>query len=302
MSDPTLARDYIDLTRKAVDKALDKALPPAKAPPRVLHAAMRHSVFAGGKRLRPVLLLAAAEACGASKAQMRGALTLACAVECLHTFSLVHDDLPCMDDDDLRRGVPTCHVVYGEAVALLAGDALQALAFELTAGHPGTSRYPAAELVRVLAVAGGSRRLIGGQVLDMEAEGRRKTSLAQLRQIHLGKTAALLEATLTLGAMAADAPARKVKALGNFGRLLGLAFQVVDDILDVTQTSEQLGKTAGKDAEAGKATYPSVLGLNKARKEAARLTAEALAVLRALGRQNVVVLEALARHLLDRRS
>jgi geranylgeranyl diphosphate synthase, type II len=295
--DPVAA--FTGRLRPRVEAALEAALPPAKSSPAVLHAAMRHSVFAGGKRLRPLLLLGAAEACGGAA---EAALPLAAAVEILHTFSLVHDDLPCMDDDDLRRGVPTCHVVYGEAVALLAGDALQALAFELVASHPGSARYPSGAMAATLARAAGSLHLVGGQVLDMEAEGRAKTSLAQLRAIHLGKTAALLQASLALGAMAADAPPRKLAALAGFGRDLGLAFQVVDDILDVTQSSGQLGKTAGKDAKAGKATYPAILGLPKARREAARLTDAALAALQPLGVRNSATLAALARRMLVRES
>lgn len=282
--------------RPAIEKALDRALPKATASPAVVHQAMRHSIFAGGKRLRPLLLLAANEACGGDG---RSALPLAAAVECLHTFSLIHDDLPCMDDDDLRRGVPTCHVVFGEAVALLAGDALQALAFELVADHPGTRRYPAALLVKDLAVAAGSRKLVGGQVLDMEAEGREMTTLAQLRQIHLGKTAALLTSCLRLGAMAANAKPKDLEALTAHGQHLGLAFQVVDDILDVTQSSEKLGKTAGKDAAVGKATYPAVLGLEKARKEAMRLTGLALGALGPLG-SRATTLRAIAEYLLKR--
>jgi geranylgeranyl diphosphate synthase type II len=293
---PTELENFLRRHRPAIEKALDRALPKASASPAVVHKAMRHSIFAGGKRLRPLLLLAANEACGGDG---KSALPLAAAVECLHTFSLIHDDLPCMDDDDLRRGVPTCHVVYGEAVALLAGDALHALAFELVAGHPGTRRYPAAMLVKDLAVAAGSRHLVGGQVLDMEAEGREKTTLAQLRQIHLGKTAALLTSCLRLGAMAANAKPKDLDALGAHGQHLGLAFQVVDDILDVTQSSEKLGKTAGKDAAVGKATYPAVLGLEKARKEAARLTGLALGALEPLGTR-AGTLKAIAEYLLKR--
>lgn len=289
-------KEFIARQMPAIEKALDKAVPKATTRPQVLHKAMRHSLFAGGKRLRPLLVLAAAEACGGKPAP---ALPLAAAVECLHTFSLIHDDLPCMDDDDLRRGVPTCHVVFGEAVALLAGDALQSLAFELVASHPGSRRHPAAVMVKDLAIAGGSLHLIGGQVLDMEAEGRAGTTASQLKQIHLGKTAALLTACLRLGAMAANASPKILTALSTYGLNLGLAFQVVDDILDVTQTSAQLGKTAGKDAAAGKATYPAVLGMDKARKEAKRLTRLSLDALAPLGRR-ANVLHAMAEYMLLR--
>ena len=289
-------QEFIARQVPAIEKALDKAVPKATVRPQDLHKAMRHSLFAGGKRLRPLLVLAAAEACGGESA---GALPLAAAVECLHTFSLIHDDLPCMDDDDLRRGVPTCHVVFGEAVALLAGDALHALAFELVASHPGSKRHTAAAMVKDLAIAGGSLHLVGGQVLDMEAEGRSGTSAAQLKQIHLGKTAALLTTCLRLGAMAANGTPKDLAALSAFGLNLGLAFQVVDDILDVTQTSAQLGKTAGKDAAVGKATYPAVLGLEKARKEAKRLTKLSLDALAPLGRR-ATVLRAMAEYMLLR--
>jgi geranylgeranyl diphosphate synthase type II len=290
--------EFIASYRPEIERALRQAVPKATVRPQVLHKAMRHSLFAGGKRLRPLLVLAAAHACGGKPAH---ALPLAAAVECLHTFSLVHDDLPCMDDDDLRRGVPTCHVEFGEAVALLAGDALQALAFELTASHPGTTRHPSGAMVKELAMAAGSLHLVGGQVLDMEAEGRAKTTLAQLKAIHLGKTAALLTACLRLGGMSANATPTQLDALTAFGTHLGLAFQVVDDILDCTQTSEKLGKTAGKDAAAGKATYPAILGLPKARREADKLTRQAMAALDPLGGR-ATLLQAFAEKMLARDS
>jgi geranylgeranyl diphosphate synthase type II len=207
-----------------------------------------------------------------------------------------------MDDDDLRRGVPTCHVVFGEAVALLAGDALQALAFEVLASARPVRRYPVAEMVRELAAAAGSRQLVGGQVLDLEGEkSADRMTRAALRGIHSRKTAALLTASLRLGGMAADATPRQLAALTTFGRNLGLAFQVVDDILDVTATTEQLGKTAGKDAAVAKATYPSVFGLEGSRREAARLTRQAARALEPLGRP-AARLRQLADHLLGRRS
>lgn len=293
-----LLAEFIATARPLVEQAMESAVPKPTVRPQVLHRAMRHSLFAGGKRLRPLLVLAAAEACGGD---IREALPLAVAVECLHTFSLVHDDLPCMDDDDLRRGVPTCHVVFGEAVALLAGDALQALTFELVATHPGSKRWSTGAMVKELAAAAGSLQLVGGQVLDMEAEGRAKTSHAQLKAIHLGKTAALLTACLRLGGMSANATPRQLAALSDYGINLGLAFQVVDDILDVTQTSEQLGKTAGKDAAVGKATYPAILGLPKARKEADRLTQLALGALAPLGKRGAL-LAAMAGKMLARES
>ncbi len=272
-----------------VETALDRLLPPAGEPPATLHAAIRHSMFAGGKRLRPILLLAACEACGGNTEK---ALPAACAVECIHTYSLIHDDLPCMDDDDFRRGHPTCHKVYGEAVAVLAGDALQPLAFELLLQSGGV------ELVSELASAAGSRFLIAGQVRDLEAEGR-LVSFDELRTIHEGKTAALLTCCFRLGALIAGASPEKLAALTTFGHALGLAFQVIDDILDCTQSSEKLGKTAGKDAAAGKSTYVSILGLEAARSEAARLTAEAHAALAPLG-STADRLREIADHLLAR--
>lgn len=297
-SSAKLLADFIQSARPLIEQAMDKAVPSAKTRPQVLHKAMRHSLFAGGKRLRPLLVLAAAQSCGGD---IESALPLAVATECLHTFSLIHDDLPCMDDDDLRRGVPTCHVVFGEAVALLAGDALQALAFECCANHPGTPRHSVASMVRDLAQAAGSLKLVGGQVLDMEAEGRESTSHAQLKEIHLGKTSALLTTSLRLGAMSANASPAKLAAITDYGHNLGLAFQVVDDILDVTQSSEVLGKTAGKDVQAGKATYPAILGLEKARREANRLTRLSLAALAPLGKKSAL-LEAFAGKMLARES
>ena len=256
---------------------------------------MRYSLFAGGKRLRPVLCLAAAEACGGA---LEPALPTACAVECIHTSSLIHDDLPCMDDDDLRRGRPTSHKVFGEGLAVLAGDALLTIAFEiLTAAH-GTARYPVAALLRELAQAAGSRALIAGQVADLEGEGK-KLTLRELRFIHEAKTAALLTASIRLGGMSANATPAKLEALTAFGMNLGLAFQVIDDILDVTQTSEKLGKSAGKDVAAQKATYPALLGLEKSRKEAQRLTAASLNALKPFGKKGDT-LRAIGAYLLQR--
>ena len=257
---------------------------------------MRYSLFAGGaKRLRPVLCLAAAEACDGDP---REALPLACAVECIHTYSLIHDDLPSMDNDDFRRGQPTCHKVFGEGMAVLAGDALLTFAFELVARANGWPLYGTRVLVGELAVTSGSLKLIAGQVADLEGE-RKQLNEKQLRYIHEGKTAALLTTAIRFGGMSANAPSSRLRALTAFGRALGLAFQVIDDILDVTQTSEKLGKSAGKDLTAQKATYPSVLGLEGARKEARRLTTQAHASLRAFG-SKAATLRALADHLLER--
>jgi geranylgeranyl diphosphate synthase type II len=282
---------------KQVDRALDRWLPPEKTRPATLHRAMRYAVFAGGKRLRPILCLAAAEACGGKTS---GALPAACAVECIHTYSLIHDDLPCMDDDDFRRGRPTTHKVFGEAVAVLAGDALATIAFEILGRTNETARHGAGEFFRELSKAAGSLFLVGGQVADMEAEKREATP-AELLFIHRGKTAAMISVSLRLGAMSANATPAQVKALGKFGENLGLAFQIIDDILDITQTSEQLGKSAGKDAAAGKATYPAVFGLEKSRREAANLTKAALMALKPFGK-NADFLRAIADQLLGRQS
>ncbi len=254
---------------------MDGFLPGENENPGSIHGAMRYCVFAGGKRLRPVLCVAAAEACGGHR---ENAFPAACAVELMHTYSLVHDDLPCMDDDDLRRGRATCHKVYGEGMAVLCGDALLTEAFILLSGAKGSERFPVGAMVAELAATGGSKKLIGGQVLDLEGEGR-KLSLKELVAIHEAKTSALLTCSVRLGAMSANAKAQELEAITAFGYALGLAFQVIDDILDVTQTTEALGKTAGKDEAVEKATYPSVIGLDASRKEAERLTAEALGAL-----------------------
>lgn len=278
-----------------VDAALDRLIPTADTPPATIHRAMRHSLFAGGKRLRPILCLAAAEACGGSR---EAAAFAACAVECLHTYSLIHDDLPSMDNDDFRRGVPTCHKVYGEGVAILAGDALQALAFELLVKTPVTVRYGAGDLVAELARTAGSLHLVGGQVADLEGEGQ-KLPLEALRFIHENKTAALLTTSLVLGGMSADAQREELQALRAFGMATGLAFQILDDILDVTQTSEKLGKSAGKDLVSEKSTYPALIGLDASRAEAQRLTQSAHDALTVFGARGTRLRE-LADHLLAR--
>jgi geranylgeranyl diphosphate synthase type II len=245
---------------------------------------MRYSLLAGGKRLRPILTLAAAEACGTK--DVANILPAACAVELIHTYSLVHDDLPCMDDDDLRRGRPTSHKVFGEGIAVLAGDALLTRAFGLLATVKPAKRYPLSHLLSETEAAAGSLQLIAGQVADLEAEGK-KLSIHDVRFIHERKTAAMIILSLRLGAMIAGATPRQLKALTDFGSSLGLAFQILDDILDVTATSEQLGKSAGKDLKAAKATYPAVIGLEAARKEAEIQTRKALRSLDVLGSRGV---------------
>ena len=288
-------KSYLATRAAEVDAAMDAFLPKAKDRPATIHAAMRYSVFAGGKRLRPVLCLAAAEACGGA---ISDALAPACAVELMHTYSLVHDDLPAMDDDDLRRGRPTCHKVYGEGMAVLCGDALLTESFIVLAKTAATRRYDTRAYISELAETGGSRKLIGGQVMDLEGEGKPLTK-RDLVRIHEAKTAALLISSLRLGAMTANAPPAKLEALTKFGYALGLAFQVIDDILDVTQSTEVLGKTAGKDQAVEKSTYPAILGLEASRKEAARLTRDALDALAPLGKKGGRLRE-ISAHLLKR--
>src|SRR5213083_22429 len=287
---------YLRTRQKLIDRALDRYLPKANTKPATLHRAMRYSLFAGGKRLRPILCLAAAEACDG---RINPALPLACALECIHTYSLVHDDLPSMDNDDFRRGRPTCHKVFGEGIAVLAGDALLTIAFEIVSHAKPRRRYDMSTLLREIAVAAGSQKLIAGQVADLEAEGK-KVKRDQLRFIHENKTAAILKSSVRLGAMSANADARKLRAVTQFGHGLGLAFQVIDDILDVTQTSEILGKSAGKDIATQKATYPAVIGLEKSRGEARRLTRQAHDALSVFRSREAEPLHCLANYLLER--
>ena len=289
-------KSHLVTRQKLIDRALDRYLPKANTKPSTLHRAMRYSLFAGGKRLRPILCLAAAEAC---HGKINDALPLACAVECIHTYSLVHDDLPIMDNDDFRRGRPTCHKVFGEGIAVLAGDALLTIAFEIVSYAKTSRRYDMSALLREISVAAGSQKLIAGQVADLEAEGK-NVQRRQLQFIHENKTSAILTSSVRLGAMSANAAVRKLSAITQFGQRLGLAFQVIDDILDVTQTSEILGKSAGKDVAAKKATYPAVIGLEKSRVEAKRLTRGAHNALSIFSGRDAEPLHALANYLLER--
>jgi len=286
---------YLSDRTKAVNRALDRFLPRATTRPATIHKAMRYSLFAGGKRMRPALCLAAAEACGGS---VEDAMPLACAVECIHTYSLIHDDLPAMDNDDYRRGKPTNHKVFGEGLAILAGDALLTQAFEIAAKCQSWSRYSHRDIILEIAHAAGSLQLIAGQVADLEGEGK-KIPAGELKYIHERKTSALLCCSVRLGGMSANCTAAQLKALTDFGYNVGLAFQIIDDILDITQTTEQLGKTAGKDTAAQKATYPSIVGLEESRRIAQRLTNRAFAALK-IFRGKAIALEALAVHLLQR--
>ena len=286
---------YLTDRTAAVDRALDRFLPEATTRPTTIHKAMRYSLFAGGKRMRPALCLAAAEACGGLADDC---LPLACAVECIHTYSLIHDDLPAMDNDDYRRGKLTNHKVFGEGIAILAGDALLTQAFEIAAQCKGWPRYPHRDVLLEIAQAAGSLQLIAGQVADLEGEGK-KISAEQLKYIHERKTSALICCSARLGGMSANCTAAQLRALTDFGYNVGLAFQIIDDILDLTQTTEQLGKTAGKDTKAQKATYPAIVGLEKSRKIAQQLTDRAFDALK-IFRGKAVALEALAMYLLQR--
>lgn len=256
---------------------------------------MRYSIFAGGKRIRPALCLAACEACDGD---IKDAMPLACAVECIHTYSLIHDDLPAMDNDDFRRGKPTSHKVFGEGIAVLAGDALLTEAFVMAVRCKGSPRYSDQDIVVELGNAAGSRQLIAGQVADLEAEGK-SIPVKELKYIHERKTSALLCCSVRLGGMSANCSLAQLKALTSFGYNVGLAFQIIDDILDVTQTTAQLGKTAGKDVAVQKATYPSIVGLEKSRKLAAELTERAFDAL-SVFKGHAKALNAIAEYLLKR--
>ena len=248
-----------------VDRHLGRLLPPNGKYPVSIHKAMRYSIFAGGKRLRPILAVAAFELCGGKGERVYPA---ACALEMMHTFSLIHDDLPCMDDDDFRRGKPTSHKVFGEAIAVLAGDALCIHAYEIL------GRYIHLPVVEVVSLALGTSGMIGGQVVDIESEGK-DIDAKTLKFIHLHKTEALITTSLLVGAIIAGADKKAQKKIKEYGQCIGLAFQIVDDILDIVSTTEALGKDAGSDIENKKATYPRLFGLDKSRKEARRLADQA---------------------------
>jgi geranylgeranyl diphosphate synthase type II len=295
---------YLKARRREVDAGLEHFLPPADRHPETLHRAMRHSLLSGGKRLRPILVLAAAEACGVPRQRV---LPAACALEFIHTYSLIHDDLPAMDDDDLRRGRPTCHKVFGEAAAILAGDALLTAAFELLAGAQqrrglaflgtrGAGRQ--LQATALLASAAGMAGMVGGQMADIEAEGK-AVDLPALQYIHVHKTGKLLQASVLVGALLSGASAAALKSLGAYGESLGLAFQIMDDVLDVAGDKEKLGKNTGGDAAKAKATYPAFFGLEESRREAGELCRRALASLRVFGAA-AEPLRALAKFVVER--
>ncbi len=290
-TEPAGLEEYLDRARRRVDETLAGYLPEVDAAPSALcparlALAMRHSLLGGGKRLRPLLCLMAAEACGGTA---ESALPAACALEMVHTYSLIHDDLPAMDDDDLRRGRPTCHKAFDEATAILAGDGLLTLAFEVVACdvQPASA---ALRCVQILAEAAGPRGMVAGQMADLQAEGRAEASggpadgtVAELEAIHRRKTGALLRAPLRMGAVIAGASEPGVQALDRYGRAVGLAFQIVDDLLDIEGDEAKMGKRVGKDSELGKWTYPRFLGIDGSRELARQLAEEAVAALEPLG-------------------
>ncbi len=276
-------KNYLTSQRQRVEQALEHSLPSKQQYPTQLHEAMHYSVFAGGKRLRPILMMAACEAVGG---EVENVLPAACAMEMIHTYSLIHDDLPAMDDDDLRRGQPTNHKVFGEATAILAGDALLTEAFVLLSSPSESAQISdriRREVIQLLARAAGAAGMVGGQVVDMEAEGMEQPDLATVDYIHAHKTGALILASIRAGALLGGADTEQYEALSRFGKLAGLAFQIADDILDITGDQEQLGKDIGSDQERGKATYPAVLGLSESIRRATELHQQALKALEPLG-------------------
>jgi geranylgeranyl diphosphate synthase type II len=284
------------------DAALDRLIPPETRPPTSLHKAMRHSVFAGGKRLRPVLCMEAGRMIG--KSTPAGSLPekiaeLGAALEMLHTYSLIHDDLPALDNDDLRRGRPTCHKVFGDAIAILAGDALQTQAYEVLSRLHCPPKARVRIIEEIARGTGSVDGMIGGQVADLESEHTRPTPEI-LEYIHRAKTAALITASLVSGGLYAGANEKEVEHLRRFGQSVGLAFQIVDDILDVTQSSEQLGKTAGKDTAAQKATYPALFGIEESQRKADALVSSGFKELDSFG-DRAETLKELARYLVERK-
>ena len=292
-------KEYLKQRCQLVDRALERFLPEASELPASLHGSMRYSVFAGGKRVRPVLMLAACEAVGG---ELELALPAACAMEMIHTYSLIHDDLPAMDDDDFRRGNPTNHKVYGEATAILAGDALLTEAFILLSSSPeGGDCSARLRVIHEIAAAAGSRGMVGGQQVDMESEGKEEIDLALLSYIHTHKTGALIRASVRAGAILGNASEERLAALTRYGEAIGLAFQIADDILDVEGTTEQLGKDAGSDQARGKATYPALVGLEASRQRAHELVQMALDALASFD-QRAEPLRAIASYIVKRNS
>ncbi len=272
-------KSYLSKKKAVVDKVLESLVPSAKTFPTSVHEAMRHSLFAGGKRVRPILAIAAAEALGA---RTTGLLSLAGSLELIHTYSLIHDDLPAMDDDDFRRGRPTCHKIYGEAIAILAGDGLLNMAFEVLSDPRRTKAVPANRLIAIIkeiSTASGVLGMVGGQVVDMEFEGR-EIDFPTLEYIHTHKTGALIRASVRVGAIYATASEKRLAALTRYGEQAGLAFQIADDILDITGKREEIGKDVGSDLKKGKRTFPGFYGLEGARLRANEVADKAIQSLR----------------------
>lgn len=293
-----MLQQTLEQGRQLADLALDRLLPAADERPASIHQAMRHSVFAGGKRIRPILCMEAARAVRGPMPQ--GVEELGAALEMLHTYSLIHDDLPALDNDDLRRGRPTCHKVFGEAIAILAGDALQTRAYEVLSRLSCSADERVRIIEEIARATGTMGGMIGGQVADLEAEGTRPDR-ELLEYIHRSKTAALITAAVVTGGIYGGGASQEIECLRRFGHAIGLAFQIVDDILDVTQSSEQLGKTAGKDVASEKVTYPALFGLEESRKKAKELLSAAKLSLERFGNR-ADTLEELARFLTERDS
>ncbi|MBD0316364.1 MAG: polyprenyl synthetase family protein [Nitrospiraceae bacterium] len=292
--------DYLDQKRMAVDRFLDGIIPPPSTPPTTLHDSMRYSLMAGGKRIRPILTIAAAEAIGSNAP---GLMPAACSLEFIHTYSLIHDDLPSMDNDDFRRGKPTNHKVYGEAMAILAGDALLTMAFDLCSRPDvmkGCDPVRQVRLIQELAYGSGNMGMVGGQVFDIQAE-HQDIDLPTLQNIHRHKTGMLIRAAVRMGAIAAGAPDRELEALTSYAEDIGLAFQIADDVLNVTGTREELGKNPNTDAERGKKTYPTFYGVEGARSLADDCAARAISRLTAFG-PSAAPLRELARYITSRRN
>jgi geranylgeranyl diphosphate synthase type II len=292
-------KTYLKEQSALVDAALDRFLPKETDLPHALHRAIRYSVFAGGKRVRPILLLAACRAVGGDTGR---ALPAACALEMIHTYSLIHDDLPAMDNDDFRRGNPTSHKVFGEAIAILAGDALLTEAFKLL-GDPrhahGSEPSVLLAVIHEIATCAGSYGMVGGQVVDMESEGRQDIDLATVQYIHTHKTGALIKASVVAGALLGGASGQQLAAITRYGEAAGLAFQIADDILDIEGTTEEIGKDTGSDQARGKATYPAVMGVASSRDEAHAMMAEALRALEIFG-EEAEPLREIARYVVQR--
>ena len=296
---PNDLKSFITECVGIVDRKLDDLIPKETQEPKRLHQAIRHSIFAGGKRFRPVLVFAAGQTFGADAGKLKA---VAAAIEMIHTYSLIHDDLPSMDDDDLRRGRKTCHVKFDEATAILAGDALQNMAFQTIAEDENLSAEKRIELIKEIAQASGTPSgMVAGQQMDLDAEGfENKVSLEELEEIHKSKTGAMIRVSAKVGAIVAEASETEIKAVTNYAANLGLLFQITDDLLDVTQTTEVLGKTAGKDEKVNKATYPAFYGIEETRKLAQNVHDDACAELEKIDKNTDVLCE-IAEYILNRK-